>query len=202
MASVPSSARTEKTHERILLAAAEIFTHSGYSATTTRGIAAAAGVSELTLFRHFGSKQNLFSAVITRFSPLPGLVDLFESRLTWDFCADLTLIGQTFLEALLLRKEAIVMALFEAQRQEDVRRANLAVPAQIRGLMADYLREQIRRGVVRPVDAEAAAQAFLGMFLAYALSGQAGEQPQSENALSLFVEIFNRGVICEKSPQI
>ena len=40
--------------------ALELFSEKGYYSTTTKEIARVADVNELTLFRHFGSKANLF----------------------------------------------------------------------------------------------------------------------------------------------
>lgn len=45
--------------DRILEAAREVFALHGSAGATTRRIAEAAGVNEVTLFRHFGSKQSL-----------------------------------------------------------------------------------------------------------------------------------------------
>ncbi len=49
----------ERTHQRVIQAALRLFGRQGYTATTTRQIAQEAGIAELTLFRHFGSKENL-----------------------------------------------------------------------------------------------------------------------------------------------
>lgn len=54
----------DQTHQRILDAATAEFAQKGYSGATTRGIATRAGVNELTLFRHFGSKDELMAAVL------------------------------------------------------------------------------------------------------------------------------------------
>lgn len=45
--------------QRLLEAAARVFAESGFRGATTRRIAEAAGVNEVTLFRLFGSKQQL-----------------------------------------------------------------------------------------------------------------------------------------------
>ncbi|HRX45279.1 MAG TPA: helix-turn-helix domain-containing protein [Acholeplasmataceae bacterium] len=45
------------TEKKILLAATKLFSESGYSGVSTRKIAEAAGVNELTLFRIFKSKR-------------------------------------------------------------------------------------------------------------------------------------------------
>lgn len=50
----------------ILDAAHSMFVTGSYSATSMDAIAAAAGVSKLTAYNHFGSKAALFSAVIER----------------------------------------------------------------------------------------------------------------------------------------
>jgi AcrR family transcriptional regulator len=49
---------------RILKAAHDLFTKQGYQSTTTKEISARARVAEPTIFRHFGSKVELFEASI------------------------------------------------------------------------------------------------------------------------------------------
>ena len=53
------SPKWDRTHTHIQLVALELFTHQGYSATTTAQIAAVAEVSQMTLFRHFPTKESL-----------------------------------------------------------------------------------------------------------------------------------------------
>jgi AcrR family transcriptional regulator len=52
--------------EQILVAAAGLYEREGYRGATTRRIAEAAGVNEVTLFRAFGSKAALIRAVLER----------------------------------------------------------------------------------------------------------------------------------------
>ena len=54
---------SEEKRAAILKAAAALFAARGVEATTTREIAAAAGTTERTLFKHFGSKEALGRAV-------------------------------------------------------------------------------------------------------------------------------------------
>lgn len=53
-------------HLDVLWTAARLFAHQGLAQTTTREIAAAAGTTERTLFKHFGSKDGLVQAVIAQ----------------------------------------------------------------------------------------------------------------------------------------
>lgn len=49
---------------QLLEAALDLFAQKGFNGTTTKEIAAAAGVTEAIIFRHFPSKQALYSAVL------------------------------------------------------------------------------------------------------------------------------------------
>jgi AcrR family transcriptional regulator len=59
----PASSATV-TRQRLLEGAARVFARSGLAGSTTREIAREAGVNEVTLFRHFQSKDRLIAAVI------------------------------------------------------------------------------------------------------------------------------------------
>ena len=54
------------THQRLLDAAARVFAQDGLEGATTRQIAREAGVNEVTLFRHFQSKEKLLAAGVQR----------------------------------------------------------------------------------------------------------------------------------------
>lgn len=68
--------RWARTHEALRAAALELFAAQGYDATGTAEIAARAGVSEMTLFRHFPSKEALL--LEDPFDPL--MADAVRSR--------------------------------------------------------------------------------------------------------------------------
>jgi AcrR family transcriptional regulator len=54
--------------EQLIEVATKLFARSGYEATTTAAIAYAAGVTEPILYRHFESKQELFTAIVREMS--------------------------------------------------------------------------------------------------------------------------------------
>lgn len=59
-----SSPPASSTRQRLLEGAARVFARDGIAGSTTREIAREAGVNEVTLFRHFQSKDGLIAAVI------------------------------------------------------------------------------------------------------------------------------------------
>lgn len=58
------AAAAAATGERIVAAARALFAESGYDGTTTAAIARRAGIAEGTIYRHFGSKKELFVACV------------------------------------------------------------------------------------------------------------------------------------------
>ncbi len=57
---------TDKTEQKILEAALKVFSEKGFKGATTKVIAQESGFSELTLFRKFETKENLFNSVLTK----------------------------------------------------------------------------------------------------------------------------------------
>ncbi len=62
------------TRQRLLAAAARVYGRAGLKGATTRAIAEEAGVNEVTLFRHFQTKERLLAAVVgENFSATPAI---------------------------------------------------------------------------------------------------------------------------------
>lgn len=57
---VPISGRGETVRDRILQASVTLFSRFGYQKTSAREIARLADVSEVTVFRHFEHKEEIF----------------------------------------------------------------------------------------------------------------------------------------------
>lgn len=59
----PPQGSTDDTVAAVLVAARRQFAAHGYAATSTRAVAAAAGLAHTAIYNHFGSKARLFTAV-------------------------------------------------------------------------------------------------------------------------------------------
>jgi AcrR family transcriptional regulator len=176
-----------------------VFSEQGYARATTRALAAAAGINEVTLFRHFGSKKNLFAAIIDEYAAR-SLTGVFEAELTGDYRQDLLMMGHHFMAALIERRDAMRLMLCEAAHFPEVGEVLAQNPRQLRKALARYLQGQMEGGRVRPGHAEAMAQAFWGMFFAYAVSLGWLAEPVSpelsmEALIEQFVDIFVQGTM-------
>jgi len=58
--------KAEERRSQLLRIAKELFSERGFENTTTKAIAAAAGVTEAMIFRHFASKEELYANILDR----------------------------------------------------------------------------------------------------------------------------------------
>src|SRR5579864_3011623 len=61
----------EQRRLNLIETAIDLFSRKGFSGTTTKEIAAAAGVTEAIVFRHFATKQDLYTAILENSATLP-----------------------------------------------------------------------------------------------------------------------------------
>ena len=91
-------------------------------------MADAAGITEVTLFRHFGSKENLFKEVINCFGGRT-LTSEFEDLLSGDYRADMHTLGQEFLHVSMERSRVMRLMFFEADHFPELAEALALNPA-------------------------------------------------------------------------
>ncbi len=78
------------TREKIIDAGMTLFSNHGFAAVTTKEIAKAAEISEVTLYRHFDSKRGLFNAIIKEHMMNFGIAEYIQSLSTYDVRRDLS----------------------------------------------------------------------------------------------------------------
>ncbi len=117
---------TEK-QQKIVEAAIQMFAEKGYASTSTNEIAKAAGVAEGTIFRHYGSKENLLLSVIVPFllNSVPTIADDFIkevlSKPFQSFESFLTALIKDRLEFVSENKEIFKILVAELLHRDDLR---------------------------------------------------------------------------------
>jgi AcrR family transcriptional regulator len=158
----------ERTRNRILDAALKLFSQKGFLGATTRGIARDAGVAEVTLFRHFGSKEKLFEEVIRGYSFLPAMKGILPGLQEASYEEALLVIARRFLAMLDERRDLIRIMLAERHfYTPQVKNIFRGMLGEVFAMLADYFLRLQRQGMLRDFDPDDAAKAFLGAFFAY-----------------------------------
>jgi AcrR family transcriptional regulator len=156
------------TRDKILDAGLRLFSKKGYLGATTKEIAKKAGVAELTLFRHFTSKERLFGEMIERYSFLPALRELLPGIRDMEYRDALSAIAKKYLERLSERRDLIKIMLTEMHvYPSKVRVIYYNFVDELVKTLASYFGDMQKMGVVRDFDPEVAARAFFGMFFSY-----------------------------------
>jgi len=161
----------EVRREKIVGAALRTFSRHGYRGATTRLLARAANITEVTLFRYFPTKERLFGAVLDKYSVLPILREQIQQPARGaDARAALRSLGRRFLGVLSERQDIIRLMLSEAAT--NARQARMLFrqgPGRFVEDAAKMLSRFHRRGEIRRVDFALAARGLLGVFFSYVL---------------------------------
>ncbi len=131
-----------ETQAHIVQAALDLFAEHGYAAATTQAIAKRAGVTEKTLFRHFGTKKQLFAQAI-----YPAMLQLFQP-VVFERLRQLFVSEQPSLRAMLL---AIISDRIAVARERPEIFKTLAqeflLDSEFREVFATFWQEQLLTGI-------------------------------------------------------
>ncbi len=162
----------DPTRASLLRSSLELLAERGYKGATTREIAARAGVSEVTLFRHYASKEELVREAIGRISPpveqiIPAQVEDLEA-------AFLELVRN--IEALIEANQAFVIRLLPELMRHPELRGEGGAPGFRRAFTAGggFIKRCQERGLLRTDESpEQMVVALVGPLIARVLLGGA-----------------------------
>jgi AcrR family transcriptional regulator len=173
----PSSVRG-RGRQLLLDAARDLFAERGFKGTSTRDIADRAGVSEVMIFRHFGSKASLFQeAVVERFTSfMQRYIADYHSREHGRFSPEQE--GRALYSGLfeVLRAERdVLLALMAARQFDDLPdSASAEVEAafgEVLALLEEVVATEAEERHITDFDLVPTVRVMFGMVLAAALHG-------------------------------
>lgn len=192
---------SKSTKEKILEATLELISNKGYLGATTREMASSAGVTELTLFRHFGSKEQLFEEVLHRFSFLPELEVIGPSLGALPCSRALEKVAIQFLKTLKERKPLVRIILSEMNLYpEKVLEIHTGIMDRMVDVLADYLEGMQKKKQLRDFPAKKVSRIFFrGIFSLFlteeVMFGRNLEKGEIDEYVNLYVDIFTKGTI-------
>ncbi|NQX62750.1 TetR/AcrR family transcriptional regulator [Paenibacillus qinlingensis] len=150
--------------DKLLLAALHLIAEKGYNGVTTLEIATAAGLSEKTLFRHFGTKQKLLEAAFDRYHYAEEMKKLFAEKLVWDLETDLLLVSTTYHEIMNRNRKMIQISLKEDEGQlPGFRTRTQKHPQQLLEILTNYFIDMSAKGKIVATNPELHAFTFIMM---------------------------------------
>lgn len=183
------------TRERIKAAAVQAFGAQGYRGATTRRIAEAAGVNEVTLFRQFGSKERLLREALAEAAS--GEVTGLPAEPV-DPAAELSAWSRRELERLHAARSVLRTSIAEFEEHPEVASCGGALAEATAEELAGYLRRLESAGFTSaPFDAEVAAALLMGAVFSDAVSRDVmpGRYPFGlDRAATEYVRVFLRGL--------
>jgi AcrR family transcriptional regulator len=158
--------KSEERRAAIVRSAIHLFAEKGFRGTTTRELAAAAGVTEPVLYQHFRAKSDLYSAIIeakaAEISSNAALLDaLAQAR---DDRAFFGAVGELILRRYQDDPELSRLLFFSSlERHELAELFFERLYSAFYGRVSRYIRRRVRQGAFRKVNADVAARGLIGM---------------------------------------
>jgi len=203
MAATPTRMSASDRRNQLLDVAIDLFSRKGFGGTTTKEIAAAAGVTEAIIFRHFATKQDLYKAILdTRCADPIASAWFAEARQFMENNDDAGLF------------RALVATIVKCKR-EDPRFERLMLHAALEGhelaimhhnqftlpigkQLIDYIAKRQAEGAIRKFDPAAVLFAVAGVAQFYASQKylyQCADIPLSDEAITeAFLAILMKGL--------
>jgi AcrR family transcriptional regulator len=174
----------EERRLQILRVAMRLFSQRGFRGTTTKEIASAAGVSEAMVFRHFATKEELYSAILDHkaclhdeMDPLQKVADAVRRK---DDRAVFEGIAVDALDKHECDPEFQRLLLHSALEQHEL--AHMFWEKFVRRVyraLGSYIRDRQRAGAMIDVEPALVVRAFIGMVMHHSLNNNLWDPKQS-----------------------
>jgi len=185
----------EDTRLRILAATRELYATKGSRGTTTREVADRAGVNEATLFRHFGTKQQLISAMLDHYAGVTNFPDILQrTRELPTIEAQLYSLGIASVDAMRRKEDLIRMSMAEEISNPEGHLCAWRAPHEARRRLCQFFGEKVEGGELQG-EPENLTRIFMSLFFSLVLArGIWGDEALSpEPAVTTMVQIFLNG---------
>ena len=200
----PSRMSAVDRRQQLLETALDLFSRRGFEGATTKEIAAAAGVTEAMIFRHFPSKQALYKAVLDytvhASNPEAWLAETKACMERNDDAGLLRALAANILKSYRKDPRFERVVLFAALEGHEVGLAHhhqVAMP--IFELLRGYIVRRQRQGALRGYNPGVIIEAIAGMTQHYAMMTQlfgynAPDGLSDEKAIETFTRIVMNGI--------
>lgn len=206
---VPIRMTGEDRRQQIVRIAMRRFSEKGFNGVTTRQIAAEAGISEAMIFRHFATKQELYSAIIDVKAKDIGADEFWASMRELAKTRDDRLFFETIIRHMIEKDRQdfsfIRLLFFSALEGHELSELFFETRVQeIYGFLSEYIESRIREGAFRRVNPLLAARCLFSMpflqLLTEELFRDFTATASSEELARTYVGMFLAGIQATADP--
>ncbi|HYP52720.1 MAG TPA: helix-turn-helix domain-containing protein [Pyrinomonadaceae bacterium] len=221
-AMVPAAAgvrmAADERRRQVVDVAMRLFSERGFRGTTTKEIAQAAGVSEAIIFRHFATKEELYTAIIDHKACSGGMADLQQPVVETIRCGVAELMkgrqDRAVFEHIALammrhhESDADFLRLLFYSALEGHQLAQMFWDRNVSALyefLGSYIRDRQRDGAFRQIDPRVVVRAFTGMIIHHSVTNILWDKARTllnvsnEDAAREFTGILLDGLAAESA---
>jgi AcrR family transcriptional regulator len=199
----------DERREQILKTAVQLFSQRGFSGTTTKEIARAAGVSEAMVFRHFASKEELYAAILADKTCRDGMQQfpweadevLKKAIAEGDDHAFFYNLGLHALRKHQADVGFMRLLFFSALEEHDLAENFFSeFVSQVYEFIGAYVAKRQAEGAIREIQPKIVVRAYLGMLIHHSLNNILWDRKRAllnisdEEAAQNFTEIILKGI--------
>lgn len=193
---------TKKAAERrqqILDAALTVFLRKGFNGSTTREIAAEAGIAEGTIFRYFKTKKDLLVGLVAP-HVIQSLADTLEAMAGESDEAILKAVIRNRLAILNSKRDLVQLMLTEAQFHPELKDQFVEqIILKVAKVLEEFMVKRVDSGAFRDIDPRITTRALVGMVGVFVIWKQFLQADKylsfdDENLVETIVDIFLNGV--------
>jgi len=188
------------TEDKILMAAAVLFQEKGFHAVSMKNIAGQAGVSEMTVFRHFSSKKQVLEAVIKKLTYdtyISSFQEIFEKKICWELETDLVLISETYQRIMADNRSAFIITMREEKTIPEISEFIRQGPPQFESFLQQYFGAMMERKKIIRGNVEALALNFMAVNFGYFFFKALGHKMiniSDSQYIETAVQLFAKGI--------
>lgn len=157
----------DDTSQKIVDAAMALVRDKGYAATTTKEIAAAAGVNECTLFRKFKGKKDIVLQGVNQASWRANITSEAFDNISWDLHRDIEMFLRTYMDRMTPDFVKLSIGLRAPQLYEETAPFIMKVPQAFIYSLADYLNKMCEMGKIKKQNFEVLALSVFSSAFGY-----------------------------------
>ncbi|MGE7825576.1 TetR/AcrR family transcriptional regulator [Paenibacillus sp. NPDC093718] len=151
------STKTENTADKILSSTIDLMSEKGYKAVTIKEIAASASVSEMTVFRTFGSKKAILDAIIDNYMFSVPIEETIQKNIKYELEQDLLMISELYHNVLGRNKKIYLISIMERKTMPEIHQSLHNKALKFLSIVTEYFRVMQEKGKVIKGNPEAHA---------------------------------------------